>query len=313
MNYQVLRMNKSPFYKESHHIKYKKGVKQIKPNFKISPTAYNDLMRYFKANGLNETDGFRQMVWDKLAMINTFNQRRVFNNLELIMLLPKTDDRTELEDKSRIIALYNTDCDFKEGFNHRKGFDKSFNYQYDLRPFGEGFFREEMNIINSTKDSPVPQVSQGDLSRWETFFQRLDDLNKEEGWNLNLRNCYFVRCPLNNFLDVKRDGQYQSDLNSKNNHDGIYVFDDFKRRLYCIINWSYSGESENIGFNLEFLNPNEFLGIISSYDDFKQLKESYSTLDNNEHHLEIIGNMIESQKQYLEFLESQRDEMLKRD
>ena len=293
MNYQGMRINKSPFHKDSHHIKYKKGVKQIKPNFKISPTAYNDLMRYFKANGMNETDGFRQMVWDKLAMINTFNQRKVFNNIELIMLLPKTDDRTELEDKSRIIALYNTDCDFKEGFNHRKGFSKDFNYQYDLKLFGEGFFREEMNIINSTNDSPVYRVSQGDLSRWETFFQRLDDLNKEEGWDLNLRQCYFVRCPLNNFLDVKREGQFQSNLNSKGDHDGIYVFDDFKKRYFCIINWHYSLEKNGIEFIFEFLNEREFIGIISSYDDFEVLKNSYPTLKNNEHHKKILDKMIE--------------------
>ena len=225
------------------------------------------------------------------------------------MLIPKTDAPHELEEKARIIALYNLDEDFHDGFNHRKGFPKSFNYQYDMKPFGEGFFREEMNIINSARDSPVHRVNRRDLSNWQSLIQRLHDISIEEEWNLNVRDCYFVRCPLNNFLDVKREGQYQSKLNLKGNHDGLYVFDIMNaRRLFCIVNWSYSLENENIGFNLEFLNQREFLELIEE-SDFKRLRGSYSTLTHSDYDRERMDKMIEGQEKWLEFLKHERDNM----
>ena len=306
-DWQILGMMKSPFYKETHHGKYKKGEAQIKPNFKITPTAYNDLMRYFKANGLNETDGFRQIVWDKLEKINTFQKRRVFNNIEFIMLLPKTDSTIELNEKARIIALYNTDCDFIEDYNYQKGFDKSFNYQYDLKPFGEGFFRESMGILNSTKVSKVKRVNKGDLIDWKSFLSRLEELNKEEQWDLNLRDCYFVRCPLNNYLDVNRGGQFQSSVYD-GEHEGIYIFDDFKRRIFCILYWTYSMENKNIAFDITFVIMKEFMEILEK-SDFKPLRESYSDLKNSDYDKNRMRKLIEYEEQYLNFLRHELEKM----
>lgn len=310
MEYQVLKMNKSPFYKKSHHDSYKHGNPKIPKSIRIPKDAHDDLMAYYNGIGIDEiSEVLNQLICEKLEMINTFKRRKVFNNIELIMLIPKTDDRIELEDKSRIIALYNTDEDFIDGFNHLKRFPTKFNYQYDMKPFGESFFRSEMNIINNTKESPVYRVNKRDLSRWESLSQRLESISREEEWDLNVRDCYFVRCPLNNFLDVKREGQYQSNLNHRGDHDGIYVFDLLNaRRLYCIINWNYSLENGNIGFNIEFLNQRQFMEILEE-SDFKTLRESYSKLNNSDYDRERLDKMIEGEERWLEFLKHEREKM----
>jgi len=306
MDFQDLRMNKSPFYKDSHHGKYKHGNPQEKVSFYIPKTAYNDLMKYFKSNGLNLTDGFNQMVSDNLAMINT-SRRTVFNNIEFIMLIPKSASVIEMTEKARVIALYNTDCDFTDDFNYQYGFDSKFNYQYDLRTFGEGFFRKEMRIINSTKESPVMNVNKGDLENWNSFYSRLNELNRIEKWDLNLDNCYFVRCPLNNYLDINRDGQFQSPTYD-GKHEGIYIFNDLQRRLFCLVNWSYSHENQSISFEIFFIIILEFMRILEEAD-FKPLRESYSNLENSAFDKERMDNLIKSQEQFLEFLKNERDNM----
>ena len=306
-DWDFLATSKSPFYKESHHDKYKRGKQSVKVDFKIPETAYNDLMKYFKANGKSKTEGFEEMVWKKLETINTFRQK-CFNNIEFIMLIPKTDDIAELTDKSRVIALYNTDCDFVDGFNYEYGgFDKSFNYQYDLSQFGKGFFGMEMLILNSTKETSVRngRVTLGDLTDWDSFFARLEEIGKEEEWDLNLRDCYFVRCPLNNYLDVNRDGQFQSP-NRNGDHKAIYVFNDFKKSLFCIIDWRYTQSSlgnGDISFYTYFVPMGEFIKILSE-SNYKPLRDSIADINNSEYNKRALEVLIDGQEKWLELLKA---------
>lgn len=302
-------MDKSPFYKESHHEKYKRGKEQPKPSFRIPESAYNDLMRYFKANGMNETDGFRQLVWDKLESINTFRERRCFNQIEFIMLIPRNADIISMTENSRIIALYNTESDFIKKFNHQNGFKKDFNYHYDLNYFNEGFFRKEMQIINSTKESKVFRVNKNDLREWDRFYSRLEKLIEEdEEWDLNLADCYFVRCPLNNYLDVKREGQFQSSV-YRGDHEGIYVFyDSWKKRFYCHIYWNYDLESRSIAFKVYFITMEEFMMTLKDAD-FRPLRESYGDLEHSEYEKKRLDSFIKGQEEILDFLRSERDKL----
>lgn len=298
-----LRLSKSPFYKKSHHDKYVRGKKSVKVDFKISETAYNDLIRYFKGNGMTKTEGFKQIIWDKLEMINTFQNRRNFNNIEFIMIFPKTDNLEELNKKAVIIALYNTAEDFIDGFHHEEGFDNKFNYQYDLNLFGKTFFEKEMMILNSTKESSVYRVNLGDLEDWDSFYRRLDDL-----YDLGHERYYFVRCPLNNYLDVKMEGQYQSKDHTRGDHDAIYVFNDFERSLYCQIKWNYSLEMQSIIFEIEFIMMSKFIEILYN-SDFKPLRESLGDVQNSEYNKNKIDTLIRGQTAFLEFLKDQREKL----
>lgn len=301
-DWDVLRLSKSPFYKKSHHDTYVKGKESVKVDFKISETAYNDLMRYFKGNGMTKTEGFKQIVWDKLEMINTFQTRRVFNNIEFIMIFPKTDDIDVLNEKVRVIALYNTENDFNDKFHHQKGFDNKFNYQYDMKLFSKSFFDDEMRIINSTLESPVDRVNSGDIMSWDSLYNRLDEL-----YGLRPDSYYFVRCPLNNFLDIKRDGEFQSD-DHQGEHDGIYAFHDFDKSLYCTINWNYSLESATILFDVNFIMMSDFLDILSE-SKFKPLRESIFDIKDSKYNKEKLDVLIDGQKRWLKLLEITREKL----
>lgn len=299
MDFSILHMSKSPFYKESHHDKYVKGKKAVKVDFKISESAYNDLMKYFRANGISKTDGLKQLVWDKLEAINTFQNRKIFNNIEFIMIFPKTDDIVELTEKAKVIALYNTECDFLDGFNHKNGFNSSFNFQYELKPFHRAFFGDEMVIINSTKDSPVRRVNKGDLQDWESLHHRLDEI-----YDLKNETYYFVRCPLNNYLDIKWEGQLQS-KEHRGEHVGIYAFNDYTQSLFCIVNWAYSSENKNMLFDVYFVQMGEFIEKMYN-SDFKPLRESIEDIQHSEYNKNQLDNLIQGQELWLEMLKKTR-------
>ena len=292
-DFQILRMNKSPFYKESYHGSYVRGQPMAKVDFRLPKTAHDDLIRYFKANGLSKSEGFNQMVSDKLAMINT-SKRTVFNQVEAIMLIPRCNNLERLNDESRIIALINTEADLIDGFHHQGAFNKSFNYQYELMPFYEDFF--PMDLINATKESQVKRVNMGDLKHWDSLYARLDELYGLDGTEWD-----FVRFPLNNYLDINREGQFQSPR-LRGDHRGVYIFDDFNRkRLFCIIDWSYSLENKNIIFDVEFIPMLEFMPIIEKAD-FKPLRESYGNLRNSDYDKRKLKEMIENEERMLDFL-----------
>jgi len=298
--FQILRLNKSPFYKERHHDKYVKGKRGVKVDFKISETAYNDLMKYFKGMGLNKTEGFKQIIWDKLEMINT-SRRTCFNNVEVIMLIPRSRSVDELNEESRIIGLYNTESDFIDEFNHLDGFDKSFNYRYDLHGFYEDFF--PMDIVNSTKESPIYRVNKRDLQNWDSLYARLDEL-----YGLGNGDWDFVRFPLNNYLDVNREGQFQSP-SYRGKHEGIYIFDDLNnKRLYCLLNWSYSLENKNVLFDFSFVHMSEFMYILHDAD-YKKLRDSYKDLKNSDYDKEQFDMLIKNVEGHLDFLKRQREKM----
>ena len=271
-----------------------------KVDFKIPKSAYDDLMKYFRGQGLNKSDGFNQLVHDKLAMINT-SRRTIFNHIEMIMLIPRTEDLDELDEKSRIIALYNTKTDFIDEFNYEEGFNKSLNYQYDLRDFDEIFF--PMGIINSTKESQVKGVNQKDLWNWESFYERLDEL-----YDLKSNEWYFVRCPLNNYLDVNREGQFQHPQ-YRGDHLGIYIFDYFnEKRIYLFLNWDYSHEHGNISFVMNFGDLESFMYYITD-SEYKSLRDFYDKLQTSKSDKKKLEDLIATEEKILKYLKKQYDKM----
>lgn len=70
---------------------------------------------------------------------------------------------------------------------------------------------------------------------------------------------------VNNYFDIYRDGEFQSDI-LNNTHVGAYVFVDYSfyvegktlnRKLYCIVQWNYKFNVLNIDF--EFCSYERFM------------------------------------------------------
>lgn len=296
---KIYHVNQSPFYKEKHHEKYIRGEQGVKVSFRIPKTAYNDLMTYFKGNGWNSTDGFNHILTEKLNSINT-SKRTCFNNIELLMLIPNSSDIMELNEKSVIIGLYNADFDFKKDYNYVDGFKKGFNIVYERKFFCEDFF--PIDIINSLKDSPLVDVDKKDIGIWDSLYQKLEEL-----YDIDLNNAFFVRFPLNNYLDVNRDGQYQ-DLMKEGFHKGIYVFNEFGgKSLYCVLTWNYLNQMGEMSLDFKFIHMMEFMRILSdsnykplndardgSHRSFYDKKELKRLIDDEERHLAHLKKLYDS-------------------
>lgn len=257
-HFQRFHAKQSPFYKEYND-------KADKLDVRLSKKAQNDLKKHFegiygKGKGAfsKGIQSICQEYLDKLCF-----ERKIFEHLEVIMLIPKTDNLKALEVKSHIIAFVNHDIDFEEHYisSHRKGEDY---LTYDLTDFNEVNF--PMNLLKETIDSHVIYTPKELLDSFHRFKQRQGELYQE----LDIDDCYFVRFPLNNYLDTYIDGQFHHKT-FKGNHIGLILLEDIiaDRKLCMIVDWFYESEFSNqIAIDYQFAEINELLNWIKSdYDE----------------------------------------------
>lgn len=312
MSFKGFNEMESPFHKE-----YEYKPKKNTPTLRINPNITRELKNHFQDSNLSWTDGMTLIIKDYLDRLCL--QRQTFNHLEVIMLIPKTDDIDELVDKSKIIAYINSKTDFNEYYEH-KGFDGKLNLVYELIPFDDLNF--PLNIIRETKDSCVINTPKEDCQSFEKFKARQKELYsdlkdyKGNDRSLDLDDCYFVRFPLNNYLDSAHNGQYYHDF-LKKDHLGIYFFHDpliklrnpkHERKLLCIIDWHYLSDISRIEFDIGFSDgsglinwiqkiynddmPQDFREAIDYAvgDDFSQMRLKH--LENSLlEHLEIVRSL----------------------
>jgi len=294
---KIFSMNKSPFHDETLSAETLDKRKTVR----FTNEEYNQLNKYFEENNLEFSEGIRSLCYAKLDTI--CNERKTFPNLEVIMLIPKMslpypkDENVDVEgfaenyfeiliEASQIIAIINTDIDFRSGFNHSNAFNDEVNYKldYELKDFKAENF--PMEIIQNTNESHVYRTNEGDLNDFDSFKDRQKELYshkfiaKDDFSNLNVDDCYFVRFPLNNYLDEFRSGQFQQKLYS-NYHEGVYVFEAVNGliKYYCFINWYYSNEGNNISFEIYFSDEKQFLDEIYFTKDFELINSALSIVD----------------------------------
>lgn len=283
----TFRAMESPFRKEYHdykeHLKskaiYKKKKRWEMPNaktFRLNPYIQDELENHFKKSNMNWTEGMSLIIHDYLDRVCL--QRRTFNHLEVMMLIPKTDNLDELVNKSKIISFINTETDFNEYYQH-KAFDGEYNLVYELKPFDKLNF--PLNIIRETKGQCVINTSKEDCDSFEAFKQRQKELYDD----IDLDDCYFVRFPLNNYLDSFENGEYHHD-SFKKDHMGIYVFQDpyvkinkgkdYERKIFFVIDWHYLSDISKIEFDFGF---GEIDGIINWINRYRhEDEEDYADL-----------------------------------
>ena len=293
-------INQSPFFKKSHHDKYVRDSAMEKVSFRMPKTAYKDLMTYFKGNGWNLTDGMNKILTDKLEMINT-SKRTIFNNTEVIMLIPRTSNISELNSFSKIIGLFNPDIDFHSSYVYKGGFKKSFNIRYRLNHFLEGIFPlEEFSMMN---ESRLFGIRLGEMTDWDLFYERMSELYSD----LDLDKCYFVKFPLNNYLDVNRQGQFQHHQ-YMGKHQGLYAFDDMGYHgTYMALDWKYDS-SGLINLKFKFLPRDEFHHILRT-SDFSPLNNALDDLLDSKFHIKELDESIQATERQLEFLKNLRDKI----
>lgn len=270
----------SPFHKEYNE----KGTKNNpKLDVRLSIKAQEDLRKHFdglygkgKGNFSRGIQMICQNYLDRLCF-----EKKIFEHLEVIMLIPKTDNVRELEVKSHIIAFVNHDIDFKEYYisSHRKGE----NYlAYDLMNFNENNF--PMNLLKETVDSNVIYTPRESLTSFNVFKQRQAQLYQE----LDIDDCYFVRFPLNNYLDKNLNGQFHHPT-FKGNHIGLILLEDIlaDRKIFMIVDWYYESEfSHYISIDYQFADDKSLLDWIKNdYDDEESamVRSAFQSFYDNEY------------------------------
>lgn len=305
----MMKINGSPFYKKSYHEEYKHGDAQISKSVRIPKTLYNDLEEYRKGMGFEDFSAVvKNILIEKMESLNTF-KRTCFNNIECIMLIPKTSTIKDLDAQSEIITLYNTDLDFFDSYyNHEEGFKKTpFNILYDLQSFDDDSFPTNILLMLNRSDA-IFGIQQKDMLNWDALVNELEKKQKENLLNpdLNLRDCYFVRFPFNNYLDVKLEGQYQHSV-LKEWHEGIYIFDEFGfRRLYLLFRWAFSDGL--IRTNFHFIPQTEFMRIIQDADE-GNLRKTYENLKHSDFDRAELDELIAENERHGEFLKRLRSKI----
>lgn len=285
-------MRQSPFYDETlieKSIDSKGKKREKRPTIRLPIETYNRLNEYFEANNLDFSKGLRSFCYEKLDTI--CNERKTFNNLECFMLIPKAkvkfNTNSSMEDDhenffhilnthSEIIAIVNTDVDFRRNYHHVNSFDDNYNLAYELKDFSAENF--PLSMFQNTKETCVYRTNTKTLRSFYALKDRLSSIF----YDLNVDDCYFVHFPLNNYLDVFREGQYHHETFS-NMHEGIYVFQDFEKPIkhYCSISWSYSYESKGISLEFEFYDKDNFMNDIYETKDMDLINAASEIIDSD--------------------------------
>lgn len=289
-------MTQSPFYKNRNL-----NGKTQSISFRIPIEVHDDLKEYF--GGLHDENPITNGLKD--FSINILNhvcsERKIFSKLNLVLLIPKTDDINELNEKTEIIGFFNDDIDYVKSLNTENyiGDIPDYEIRYDLAPFEEKYSFVShfiVEVIQNTKIGSFYRIHNPSITSYGLLKEKLSELYP----NLDLDECYIVLTHLNNYFDEFRNGQYQS-KEYNNYHDGAYVFTDYdaKRKLYCCISWIYSSDFENITFDIKFIKELVFDTMVFNTED-KDFLNKYEKILNNE---DLLDSLLENRERILEIKE----------
>jgi len=300
-HFQRFNAKESPFHKEYNE----KGTKNNpKLDVRLSIKAQKDLKKHFEELYGTKDGAFSkgiQMIChdylDKLCF-----EKKIFEHLEVIMLIPKSDNLKVLDVKSHIIAFVNHDVDFNEHYisSHREGEDY---LAYDLMDFKEMNF--PMNLLKETVDSNVIFTPKEYLNSFNNFKQRQKELYQD----LDIDDCYFVRFPLNNYLDEYIDGQFHH-RTFKGNHIGLILLEDIiaDRKIFMIVDWFYESDfTKTISIDYQFAEGEELLDWIKNdYDeeDSAMVRSAFKRFHDNEYRQSRLKLLEESLIEKLEIVRS---------
>lgn len=290
-------MTQSPFHKNRNL-----NGKTQSISFRIPIEVYDDLKEYF--SGLHDENPITNGLKD--FSINILNhvcmERKIFSKLNVILLIPKTDDIDELNEKTEIIGFFNDDIDYVKSLNTENyvGDIPDYDIRYDLPSFekdGEYINHFILKVIQNTRIGSFYKIHNPSITSQDIFKEKLDELYPQ----IDLDKCYLVLTHLNNYFDEFRNGQFQS-KEYNNYHDGAYVFTDYneRRKLYCSISWIYSSDFENITFDIKFMSELSFSTMVYNTEDKKFIDNFYKITSGED----FLVRLLENRKQILEIKET---------
>lgn len=224
----------------------------------VSPEVYNDFMKYVRNSDLNKSQALTDVVLNFLN--NNVFEQKVFRKLSIILLMPKTCNPDELNEKTHIVGFIDGD-DWLDitlsNIFHGGGIDYPlrYNFMYTLREFNESNYTTFLYYFNKLYGYDeniffdIDKKYQQDFSMMKA---RLDVVYDD----IDIDDAYFVMFSFNNYLDVLHDGVYRS-KSSALEHEGVIVlFEDILKGVFARIKWSYF--QDELSFSFQFENIKDF-------------------------------------------------------
>lgn len=280
------RIDKSPFkFERNYH------AKSVSKSFRLPEDVYEEIMKYY--DGLygeknNLTKAFNNIVIEKLD--NICRERKSYQDLNVMMLIPKTTNLEELNEKSEVIGLFHIDDveNFNKQFLFREENDDEIVIKYELNNHKLESYYDFITHLN-------PNCFRFDMMGVSSFDDFKIRLNKHYH-KIDLENAQILHFELNNYFDIFRDGEFQSDL-LNNTHIGAYAFvDDMKdEKIYFNVDWSYS--------------PDNMLNIEVIFKDVKQFQKAYHKDDtvDNKHIFDCFVDIIHGNDRKKALLDLKKD------
>ena len=264
IKYKIFEVENSPFKEDYHGRKMPLNVRLEEDARKLLKEHFEGIYGKRKKDEAM-TKGMTKLCHDYLETLCI--ERKNYNHLEVIMLIPKSIELEELDDKSQIIAFINTKYDFENLHHHVRRFEGDYELTYELKEFNEGNFYYELEMLKNTKESCIFKTKKEDLKSFQLFKSRQAELYPD----LDLDDCYFVRFPLNNFMDNQKEGVNHHYKIWKNNHLGAFVFHYLNDNveLLLLIDWYYLAEvRQEVKIDYQFVPEDFFVeSLMESGDD----------------------------------------------
>ena len=295
MTYDGFEIKQSLFYKERD---LKTSGKDKPIQSRIAPEVREDLNDYLMKR-YNTTEGvsskfIHELIVDFLNNITL--EKKSFENLHIILLLPKTQDPDELELKGEIVGVLEGEDVLKNPFKYAHGDRNKFNFIFNLEEFNERNYNDLL-LLNRKKERLFFQVSQDIQDDFFKVKSRLSEVYHE----LDLDECYYTIVNVNNYLDVLNEGQYTSNWSSFHHEGFIVLLDplDKLQRLCLSISWACYHDLCETTF--EVIDEGDFNETILEQIDNDEILEEYSSITQVYSFEYALKKRIDDDKNHIEY------------
>lgn len=306
MKFNTFETDLSPFHQIDEFQETKKDDR-VSMRTDISPEDYRLFEKYFeqRPDEIDRSKFVKELLIDFLN--NNAFEKKSFENLQVIMLLPKHLKDNELQSSCEIIGFLHDEDVIDVPMHMFKGnvnYTNNYNFIYTLKEFNELNY----NLIGFQKLNKPCFINVGKHIQhdFEKVKARLNELYER----IDLDDAYFVIFNLNNYLDELNQGVYvsKSSRPEDRSHDGVIVLiEDFYSMAYLFINWSYvQGHvhlfvvfEDGSEFSNKTINETNVEGVIKEYRSITiMVTREQGLRDKKAHALEMIKHYKRMCKHY---------------
>lgn len=297
-----LNMEKSPFYVERDEKTQKGKRKSVRTD--VSPEVYQDIEKYIKQRG----NDFDRSKFVKELVMNFLNnhaiEQKFFKDLNVILLLPKTSNPDELNEKAQVIGFIDgnewLEITLLNIFHGVVDYPLRYNFMFTLKEFDAYNYNNFLHYFNSLynyEETIFFNIDKETQQDFDKVKARLSELYED----IDIDDAYFVMFTFNNYLDVLHDGVYRS-KSSDMEHEGVIVLlEDLLEGVFARIKWSYIQGELSLKFQFEDVKEFEskIVPDLSNHEifkDFRNMSKTVSPLGK----LQYNKKRLEREKDYLE-------------